>query len=101
LVERVRQDLDRTSETFAEYFNNGNILGNGRRVVACPINLGAPGGYTIVQIGAFFLQREDDYLEAMGGNKPFCAEYIGSYVQGGRGGRGAGASGYYVVRLVG
>jgi hypothetical protein len=68
-------------------------------VVAAPINLGAPGGYRIVQIGAFFLQTENDYLEAQGGNKPFCAEYIGPYVEGGTG-SGAATAGYYVVRLV-
>lgn len=99
LVERCRQDSNRTAETFAEYFNGGYTTGNGRRLVAAPINLGAPGGYLIVQIGAFFLQKEDDYLEAMGGNKPFCAEYVGAYVQGAAG-PGAGNPGYYVVRLV-
>lgn len=99
LVERVRQDSDRTSVTFSEYFNGGNPLGNGRRLVACPINLGEPGGYQIIQVAGFFLQREEDYLAALGGNKAFCAEYVGTYVQGGRG-RGAGGPGYYVVRLV-
>ncbi len=72
LVERVRQDSDTTSTTFAEYLANGQ--GNGRRIVAAPINLGEPGGYRIVQIGAFFLLTQDEYLSAMGGNKPFCAE---------------------------
>lgn len=97
LVERVRQDSDTSSSTFAEYLANGQ--GNGRRIVAAPINLGEPGGYRIVQIGAFFLSTPDAYLSAMGGNKPFCAEYIGPYVQGSTR-QGAGDPGYYVVRLV-
>jgi hypothetical protein len=97
LVERVRQDSDTTSSSFAEYIANG--AGNGRRIVAAPINLGQPGGYRIVQIGAFFLLTPDAYLSAMGGNKPFCAEYIGPYVQGSTR-EGAGDPGYYVVRLI-
>ncbi|MCW5977887.1 MAG: hypothetical protein KIT09_07405 [Bryobacteraceae bacterium] len=98
IVERIRQDTDTTSNTFAEYFNGGRTRGNGRRLVAAPINLGAPGGYQIVQIGAFYLLDESTYLSAQGGNKPFCAEYVGAYVQGSTG-PGAGGPGYYVVRL--
>jgi len=102
LVERVRQDGDRTANTFSEYYSNGEFLngGNGRRFVACPVNLGAPGGYEIVGIRTFFLLDEDVYLAANGGNKPFCAQYTGlSYVEGGHG-PGAGGPGYYVVRLL-
>jgi len=101
LVERVRQDGDRVADTWSEYYGNGDYAhgGNGRRLVAAPINLGAPGGYIIVQIGAFFLRDEDTYLSANGGNKPFCAELVGGYVEGGRG-PAAGGLGYWVVRLV-
>jgi Flp pilus assembly protein TadG len=97
LVARVLQDSDTTSTSFAQYLANGQ--GNGRRIVAAPINLGQPGGYRIVQIGAFFLLRADSYSSAKGGNDPFCAEYIGPYVQGSTR-NGAGDAGYYVVRLV-
>jgi hypothetical protein len=101
LVERVRQDTEagRSAQTFNEYFNHGNPVGNGRRLVAAPINVGEPGGYEIVQIGAFYLLNEEVYLANAGGNKPFCAEYVGAYVQGSSS-PGAGGSGYYVVRLV-
>jgi len=97
LIERVLQDTDQTSETFAEYVANGT--GNWRRYVAAPINLGMEGGYRIVQIAGFFLLTADDYASASGGNRPFCAEYVGPYVKGGVG-PGAGSPGYYVVRLV-
>jgi hypothetical protein len=101
LVERVRQDTaaGRAASTFNQYFNGGHPIGNGRRLVAAPINVGQPGGYVIVQIGAFYLLNEEDYLAAAGGNKPFCAEYVGAFVQGSSG-PGAGTPGYYVVRLV-
>lgn len=97
LIARVRQDTDQTSETYAEYRDGG--AGNWRRVVAAPINLGLPGGYQIVQFASFFLLTEADYAAATGGNRPFCAEYIGPYVKGSRNG-GAGGPGYYLVRLV-
>jgi Flp pilus assembly protein TadG len=98
LVERVRQDTDNNSVTYAEYLAADS--GNFRRVIAAPINVGHDLGYTIVQIGAFLLLPESYYLEAQGGNKPFCAEYIGAYLQGGRGRGAYDQPGYYVVRLV-
>ncbi len=97
LIARVRQDTDQISETYAEYEASG--AGNGRRIIVAPINLGLPGGYEIVQFAAFFLRTEAEYAAASGGNKPFCAEYIGPYVQGATN-PGAGGPGYYVVRLV-
>lgn len=97
LVERVRQDSDRSSNSYSQYKLSG--LGNDRGLIACPVNTGAPH-YTIVGIRTFFLLEEDEYLSASGGNKPFCAEYVGeSFVKGGRG-PGAGGPGYSVVRLV-
>ncbi len=97
LMTRVRQDTDQSSQTYAEYQASGT--GNGRRIIVAPINLGQPGGYQIVQFAAFFLLAEADYAAATGGNRPFCAEYIGPYVQGARN-PGGGGPGYYVVRLV-
>lgn len=99
LIERVRQDTDQQSWSFAEYFANGEGTGNGRRLVACPVNLGPNHNHRIAMIGAFFLLPEQHYQAAMGGNKPFCAEYVGAYKQGGSG-PGASNKGYYVVRLV-
>jgi Flp pilus assembly protein TadG len=94
LIARVNQDTDSQSVTFADYIANGT--GNGRRLVGAPINTGFPN-YTIVQIGAFFLSRQQDYNQ--GGNKPFCAEYVGAWLQGGKG-KAAAPAGAYVARLI-
>lgn len=101
LIARVGQDTDGVSSTWEEYFVDGNPAGGGnfRRLVAAPINVGQPGGYEIVDIGSFFLYPAGTYEGATGGNKAFCAEYVGSYVEGGSG-PGAYSSGYYKVRLV-
>lgn len=95
LIERVGQDSDPNAPNYNAYLAGGN--GNGRRMIACPINTGAPD-YTIVQFSLFYLDRAEVYAQAQGGNKSFCAEYIGPYVQGSDG-PGAGDSGYYVGRL--
>jgi hypothetical protein len=94
LINRINQDSDRSSGTYAEYVSKR--LGNGRRLVAAPINTGAPD-YRIVQIGAFFLLPASEYKN--GGNFPFCAEYAGSWLQGSWN-RAAADSGAYVARLV-
>jgi Flp pilus assembly protein TadG len=93
---RINQDTDINSQVFSTY------NGNGRRIIACPINDGGtpPGtDNRIVGIGAFFLSRTGDY--GNGGNQSWCAEYIGPWVQGSRkGGVGNGQNGAFVVRLV-
>jgi hypothetical protein len=96
LMERVLQDSNHTAATFAEYQASGS--GNGRRVVGVPINSGAPD-FIIVQIAAFFLSTADEYASAQGGNMPFCAEYIGSWVKGSTR-PGVNETGAYVVKLV-
>lgn len=100
---RILQDSDTTSTTYAQYVSSNT--GNGRRVIAAPINDGGtPLGSNnrIVAIGAFFLVPTGQY--GNGGNQAWCAEYIGCYLQGssnrcavGGGGNSAGA---YVARLV-
>jgi len=94
LQERVRQDSDSVSATYAEYA--AGRRGNGRRLVLVPINDGPPNNI-LVGFALFFLLREEEYVK--GGNHPFCAEYVGPYVQGSRT-KGAGQAGAYVVRLV-
>jgi hypothetical protein len=100
LTARINQDTDSQSQTFSQYLNLGR--GNGRRIVACPLNDGGnpPGvNHRIVGIGAFFLQRTGEY--GNGGNQTWCAEYIGAWVQGSRKkGVGDGLNGAFVVRLV-
>ena len=63
LIQRVNQDNDVTSLTFAQYMAGGQ--GTGRRIVGAPINTGSPN-YQIVQIGAFFLLPASQYSN--GGN---------------------------------
>jgi hypothetical protein len=62
-----------------------------------PINTYHPN-YTILGFRAFFLLRSNDY--DAGGNKPFCAEYLGSYVQGGKHKGASTIPGAYVPRLL-
>jgi hypothetical protein len=94
MYQRVGQDTDATSMTYVDYVDNG--LGNGRRLVACPINTGYPN-YEILSIGAFFLLPASEY--SRGGGEPFCAEYVGPYVQGATH-KGGGSAGGFVARLV-
>lgn len=94
LIARVNQDTDPVSTTYAAYA--AAAAGNGRRVVAIAVNNGFPE-FRVLGFAAFFLLVPSEYQK--GGNKPFCAEFIGPYVQGGRTG-GAAWPGAYVVRLV-
>ena len=96
LAERVRQDTDRYSETYTDYMTLNQ--GNGRRLVGVPINSGAPD-FRIVQIGAFFLSTAETYESAMGGNKPFCAEYVGAWVKGSKN-KGAEEGGSHTLKLM-
>jgi Flp pilus assembly protein TadG len=98
---RVQEDSDPFSPLYADYMALGN--GNGRRIVAMPINNGPPN-FVAVGIGAFFLRATPRY-QLVQGNMPICAEYIGPYVQGsmrpgGGATGGAGNTGGYVVRLI-
>jgi hypothetical protein len=94
LLNRINQDTDTTSDDFAEYL--ANKRGNGRRLVGAPVNTGYPN-YRVVQIGAFLLLPGSEYDN--GGNRPFCAEYVGAWVQGSRS-RGVDESGAFIARLV-
>jgi Flp pilus assembly protein TadG len=94
LINRVNQDTDSQATTYAQYVNND--AGNGRRVVLVPLNTWSPD-YLVVGFAAFFLLHPSEYTK--GGNQPFCAEYIGAYVQGASHG-GAGQPGAYVARLL-
>jgi Flp pilus assembly protein TadG len=94
LIARINQDSDPVSTTYAQY--KAGDLGNGRRIVAIAVNNGYPE-FRVLGFAAFFLLAPSE--GGSGGNEPFCAEYIGPYVQGGRT-AGAGGPGAYVVRLV-
>lgn len=95
---RINQDTDNTSVTYASYMSGGR--GNGRRIVGVPINDGGtPPGVNnrIIGVGAFFLRPTGEY--GSGGNQAWCAEYIGSFVEGSNR-RGVEATGAWVVRLI-
>ncbi|SRR5579885_1740926 len=91
---RIAQDTDSTSATYEDYIALGQ--GNGRRIVGVPLNNGYPT-YTVVQIAAFFLPPASSYNS--GGNSPWCAEYLGAWVEGAKN-KGAADIGAYLVRLV-
>lgn len=98
LMARILQDSDAASTTYAQYTSRGE--GNGRRIIACPINDGGtpPGSSNrIVNIAAFFLRPTGQY--GNGGNQSWCAEYIGAWVQGSNT-KGVEETGAWVVRLV-
>ena len=99
LSTRINQDSDTTSGSYSSY------RGNGRRIIAAPINDGGtPLGSNnrIVGIGAFFLSPTGQY--GSGGGQAWCAEYIGCWLQGSPHrcavGGGSAAAGAYVARLI-
>lgn len=97
--ERVAEDSDTSSATYAQYLTNGT--GNGERVVYVPVNSGSPN-YTALGFAGFFLLNAASY-SGLGGNDSACAEYIGTYVQGAAGqgtpGLAPGGSGAYHIKL--
>jgi len=99
LDQRVGEDSDPTSLTYAQYMLGGT--GNYRRIVALPINNGNDPNtpFTAIAIGAFFLLPQGTYSAAGVGS--YCAEYIGPFVQGSsHAGGGAATPSGFLVRLV-
>ena len=99
LLTRISQDTDTTASNFSSY------TGNGRRIIAAPINDGgSPLGSNnrIVGIGGFFLTRTGDY--GNGGGQAWCAEFIGCWLQGSSHkcavNGGTNAAGAFVARLI-
>jgi hypothetical protein len=95
MIIRIGQDSDAQSATYSQYAQREQ--GNGRRIVVVPVNAGAPDSYRIRMFALFFLQPAGEYKQ--GGNNPWCAEYIGSSVEGAFH-KAASPSGAFVVRLV-
>ena len=99
IADRVNEDTDTTSTTYAQYLSTGT--GNGERVVLVAVNSGAPS-YTNLGFAGFFLESASTY-SGLKGNDSACAEYIGMYVQGGAGkgtpGLAPGGSGSYHIKL--
>lgn len=94
IADRVNEDRDTTSTTYAQYLANGT--GNGERVVYVPVNSGAPS-YTALGFAGFFL-LDAGFYSGLKGNDSACAEYIGLYVQGAPP-TPPGGSGAYHIKL--
>ena len=78
IAQRVAEDTDQVSATYAEYRAAGS--GNGERVVVVPVNSGDPN-YTMIGFAGFFLLPKSSYTQ-LGGNDSACAEYTGAWVHG-------------------
>lgn len=94
IVERIRSDTDQLSPTYAGYM--ALQKGNGQRIVAVPVHSLFPER-TILQFAAFFLLPAAEYTDAA--DRPFCAEYVGPYLQGSRW-KGVGEAGYLVAAVL-
>lgn len=106
LTERVtQQDTDSQSTDYATYLSNiqnaraglpVSVAGNGRRLIAVPVNSGPPA-FRVLGYAMFFL-NDLDYKKQ--GNAPACAEYVGPWTQGGLPGATLDNDGSkYVLRL--
>jgi len=99
LTTRAGYDTDQTNYpttpgTAIPYF------GNGMRLVVMPVNDGPSGAppYVVLGFASFLLHTS---YAVGGGNKPWCAIYMGSSTAGGDGSGGPfNVAGAYVVRLV-
>lgn len=97
MQDRVNQDTDTTSRTYAEYIANGGDK-SGRRLVVVPINRGPSDNFRIAGFALFFLGRPADYQVSP--SESFCAEYVGPAVLGGSNSGGSTGSGAFSVRLM-
>ena len=97
MQDRVNQDTDTYSATYADYMANlPNV--SGRRLVIVPINSGPANNFRLVGFGLFFLGTADIYDTKP--SESYCAEYVGSALLGApHQGAGSGA-GAYAARLV-
>jgi len=92
IAERVEEDTDTASTTYAQYLANGT--GNGERVVVVVVNSGDPN-YINLGFAGFFLLNDDAYTK-LGGNDSACAEYIGAWVKGMPNPQPGGSGAYHV-----
>jgi hypothetical protein len=101
LDERVNQDTDVQDNSVSAYLANPNR--NGRRLIAIPIVNPSPTRTVVVGFGAFLLLSKglpSNYYASGNGNDPFCAAYVGPYVQGSVSSGAAGQTGAFRVVLV-
>src|SRR5579864_1912342 len=102
---RVNEDRDLTDNVPADY--EASLTHNGRRLIGLPVvtptNVGGSAEGYVLGYGAFLLisnGNPSNYYASGNGNDPFCAIYVGGYVQGGSGPGGSGTAGYFKVKLV-
>jgi hypothetical protein len=104
LDQRVNQDQDVLDNTVPTYLGNSNR--NGRRLIALPVVNPTAAGTFVIGYGSFLLESNatnghvSTFYAQDPGNMPFCAAYVGPYVQGSLSGGGATGGGAYKVVLV-
>jgi hypothetical protein len=102
---RIDDDTDNTSTSYEQYVANivnGDIVGNGIRLVGVPVNDGTIGATRNVEgFAGFFLSNSSTNQYYNGtGSQPFCAEYYGTWSKD-QSTRGAGKPGTaYITVLV-
>jgi Flp pilus assembly protein TadG len=87
LNQRIDDDTDNISTSYEQYQANtvnGNIVGNGYRLVGVPVNDGTVGATRTVEgFAGFFLSASSTTAYySSGGSKAFCAEYYGTWSKG-------------------
>ena len=109
LAARINFDTDNVSTSYEAYMANtanGDIVGNGFRLVGVPVNAG-PGSdpansssRQVVGFAGFFLSASSTSVYyGSGGNEPYCAEYYGTWSKDAQGG-GPGKAGLAYVSLL-
>jgi hypothetical protein len=102
---RVNEDGDVVDNDPTAYQDSSTH--NGRRLIGLPVVTpttvgGSAAGY-VLGYGSFLLisnGNPSNYYAAGNGNDPFCAIYVGGYVQGSGSPGGSGTAGYFKVKLV-
>jgi len=102
---RVNEDGDVIDNVPADYQSSSTH--NGRRLIGLPVvtpttDASGAAGY-VLGYGSFLLisnNNPSNYYASGNGNDPFCAIYVGGYLQGGSGPGGSDTAGYFKVKLV-
>ena len=109
LASRINFDTDNVSTSYEQYEANtvnGEIVGNGFRLVGVPVNAGPgsnpldPASRPVIGCAGFFLSASSTKVYyASGGNEPYCAEYYGTWSKDAQG-AGPGKAGFAYVSLL-
>jgi Putative Flp pilus-assembly TadE/G-like len=109
LGSRIDFDTDNVSRSYEEYeanIVNGEIVGNGFRLVGVPVNLGPgsnpsdPASRQVAGFAGFFLSASStNVYYSGGGGQSYCAEYYGTWSKDAQG-AGPGKEGLAYVSLL-